>query len=177
MAQAEYDLAKENVASTDTLYQTGQERHKIASINKAELLTLKLDAVNARNTLQNAEISLKRAMFSLASFLNFDKNTEIRLNLPGRPKDMHISVDEALTLARENNPKFLDTKQQVLEAEQQVDKTKKEAMFNASINASIGFNQVATKLSDAYRDPLQQDMVSGFRIYPSRRLGRTERET
>lgn len=50
-------------------------------------------------------------------------------------------------------------------------------MFNASINASIGFNQVATKLSDAYRDPLQQDMVSGFRIYPSRRLGRTERET
>lgn len=160
MAQAEYDLAKENVASTDTLYQTGQERHKIASINKAELLTLKLDAVNARNTLQNAEISLKRAMFSLASFLNFDKNTEIRLNLPGRPKDMQISVDEALTFARENNPKFLDTKQQVLEAEQQVDKTKKEAMFNASINASIGFNQVATKLSDAYRDPLQQDMVS-----------------
>ena len=50
MAQAEYDLAKENVASTDTLYRTGQERHKIASINKAELLTLKLDAVNARKT-------------------------------------------------------------------------------------------------------------------------------
>lgn len=160
MAQAEYDLAKENVASTDTLYRTGQERHKIAAINKAELLTLKLDAVNARNTLQNADIALKRAMFSLASFLNFDKNTEIRLRLPGRPKDMQISVDEALTLARENNPKFLDMKQQVLEAEQQVDKTKKEAMFNASINASIGFNQVSDKMKEAYRSPLQQDVVS-----------------
>ena len=160
MAQAEYDLAKENVASTDTLYRTGQERHKIASIDKAELLTLKLDAVNARNTLQNADIALKRAMFSLASFLNFDKNTEIRLRLPGRPKDMQISVDEALTLARENNPKFLDLKQEVLEAEQQVDKTKKEAMFNASVNASIGFNQVSSKLKNAYRDPLQQDVVS-----------------
>ena len=33
-------------------------------------------------------------------------------------------------------------------------------MFNASINASIGFNQVASKLKDAYRDPLQQDIVS-----------------
>ena len=160
MAQAEYDLAKENVASTDPLYRTGQERHKIASIDKAELLTLKLDAVNARNTLQNADIALKRAMFSLASFLNFDKNTEIRLRLPGRPKDMQISVDEALTLARENNPKFLDLKQEVLEAEQQVDKTKKEAMFNASVNASIGFNQVSSKLKNAYRDPLQQDVVS-----------------
>lgn len=146
MAQAEYDLAKENVASTDTLYRTGQERHKIASINKAELLTLKLDAVNARNTLQNTEIALKRAMFSLASFLNFDKNTEIRLTLPGRPRDMQISVDEALALARENNPKFLGLRQEIMEAEQQVDKTKKEAMFNASINASIGFNQVSSKL-------------------------------
>ena len=160
MAQAEYDLAKENVASTDTLYRTGQERHKIASINKAELLTLKLDAVNARNTLQNTEIALKRAMFSLASFLYFDKNTEIRLRLPGRPRDMQISVDEALVLARENNPKFLGLRQEIMEAEQQVDKTKKEAMFNASINASIGFNQVASKLKDAYRDPLQQDIVS-----------------
>ncbi len=160
MAQAEYDLAKENVASTDTLYRTGQERHKIASINQAELLTLKLDAVNARNTLQNAEIALKRAMFSLASFLNFDKNTEIRLRLPGRPRDIRISVDEALTIARENNPKFLSLRQDILEAEQQVDKTKKEAMFNASVNASIGFNQVAGKLKDAYRDPLQQDIVS-----------------
>lgn len=160
MAQTEYDLAKENVASTDTLYRTGQERHKIASINKAELLTLKLDAVNARNTLQNADIALKRAMFNLASFLNFDKNTEIHLRLPGRPRDLQVSVDEALAFARENNPKFLELKQEVLEAEQQVDKTKKEARFNASVNASIGFNQVAGKLKDAYRDPLQQDIVS-----------------
>lgn len=160
MAQTEYDLAKENVASTDTLYRIGQERHKIASIIQAELLTLKLDAVNARNTLQNAEIALKRAMFSLASFLNFDKNTEIRLRLPGCPRDIRISVDEALAIARENNPKFLSLRQDILEAEQQVDKTKKEAMFNASVNASIGFNQVAGKLKDAYRDPLQQDVVS-----------------
>lgn len=177
MAQAEYDLAKENVASTDTLYRTGQERHKIASINKAELLTLKLDAVNARNTLQNTEIALKRAMFSLASFLNFDKNTEIRLTLPGRPRDMQISVDEALALARENNPKFLGLRQEIMEAEQQVDKTKKEAMFNASINASIGFNQVSSKLKNAYRDPLQQDIVSVSVSIPLVDWGGTERET
>lgn len=160
MAQAEYDLAKENVASTDTLYRTGQERLKIASISRADLLTLKLDAVNARNTLQNAEISLKRAMFSLASYLNFDKNTEIHLRLPGRPRNMEISVDEALLLARENNPTFLDLRQQILEAEQQVDKTKKEALFNASVSASIGFNQVSDKFKDVYRNPLQQDVVS-----------------
>lgn len=160
MAQAEYNLARDKVAASDTLYRTGQERHKIASISQGDLLTLKLDAVNARNALQNADIDLKRAMFSLASYLNFDKNTEIHLELPNRPRDMVISVDEALIYARENNPKFLALDQQIMEAEQQVDRTHKESMFNASVNASIGFNQVANTFKDAYRDPLQQDIVS-----------------
>ncbi|MCD8181840.1 MAG: TolC family protein [Bacteroides sp.] len=160
MAQAEYDLAKENVASTDTLYRIGMQRLKIASISRADLLTLKLDVVNAHNTLQNATSSLKRAMFSLASFLNMEKNTEIRLELPGRPQTLTIPVDEALMAARTNNPDFLDLRQDVLEAERNVDKTKKESRFNASVNASIGFNQVAEKLGDAYRSPMQQDMVS-----------------
>lgn len=160
MAQAEYDLARENVASTDTLYRTGQERHKIASISQADLLTLKLDALNARNTLKNAEISLKRAMFSLAAYLNFDKNTLIRLQLPNHPLSMCVGLDKALQAARDNNPGYLDLRQQILEAEQAVDKTRKEARFNASVNASIGFNQVADKLKEAYRNPLQQDIVS-----------------
>ena len=160
MAQVEYNMALDNVSSTDTLYQVGEQRQQIASITKADLLTLKLDAVNARNTLQNAEISLKRAMFALASYLNFDKNTEIRLRMPGRPVNRVLSVDESLVHARDNNPKFLDLRRQVLEAEQEVDRAKKESMFNASLRASIGFNQVANTFRDAYSNLLPQDVVS-----------------
>ena len=116
MAQAEYDLAKDNVASTDTLYSIGMQRLKIASISRADLLTLKLDVVNARNTLQNAASSLKRAMFALASFLNMEKNTQIRLELPGTPRSLVVPVDEALAAARTNNPDFLELKQNILEA-------------------------------------------------------------
>ena len=159
-AQAEYDLAKDNAISTDTLYHIGTQRLKIASISRADLLTLKLDVVNARNTLQNAKSALERAMFSLASFLNLEKNTEIRVELPGRPQSLTIPVDEALTAAQTNNPNFLELRQNVLEAEQNVDKTKKESRFNASINASVGFNQVAEKLGGAYQHPMQQEMVS-----------------
>ena len=160
MAQADYRLAEENVASSDTLYSIGLQRHKIAAISRADLLTLQLDKVNAHNTLQNAQIALKRAMFSLASFLNLDKNTVIELDIPGRPTGKMIPVDDALIRAKENNPTFLEQRQNVLEAEQNVDKTKKESRFNASFNASVGFNQVADKLGDAYRHPLQQDLVS-----------------
>ena len=139
MAQAEYNLAKENMVSSDTLYSIGVQRQKIAAISKADLLTLKLDVVNARNTLQNKASALKRAMFSLVSFLN---------------------VDKALQMAHENNPQLLGLKQNVLEAERNVDKTKKESRFNASVNASIGFNQVADNFGDVYHKPMQQDLVS-----------------
>ena len=59
MAQAEYNLAKENLASTDTLYRIGQQRHRVAAISQADLLTLKLDRVNAQNTLQNKASDLE----------------------------------------------------------------------------------------------------------------------
>ena len=160
MAQAEHRLAVDNVTTTDTLYAIGQQRQKIASISQADLLTLKLDRVNARNTLRNAEISLKRAMSALATFLNLDKNTHIELDLPSRPRAIMVAADEALALAKENNPTYLEQRQNVLEAEQNVEKTRKESLFNASFNASVGFNQVADNLGAAYKNLLQQDLVS-----------------
>lgn len=160
MAQAEYKLAKDNVVSSDTLYAIGEKRQKIAAISQADLLTLRLDKVNARNSFKNAEITLKRAMSALATFLNMDKNTQIEITLPSRPRIIDIHADEALQLARENNPSYMEQKQNVLEAEREVDRTKKEAMFNAKFNASVGFNQVADNISAAYRNLLQQDLVS-----------------
>ncbi|MDR2085830.1 MAG: TolC family protein [Dysgonamonadaceae bacterium] len=160
MAQMEYDLAADNVASSDTLYRIGQERHKIASISQSDLLTLKLEAVNARNSLKNAEINLKRAMFSFVSYLNLDKETPVALQLPNRPEDVEIAPEEALQYAREYNPDFLAYKQELLEAEREVDRTKKSSNFDASLSASIGFNQVAADFQGAYRKPLQQDVIS-----------------
>ena len=160
MAQADYKLAQENVLSTDTLYSIGLRRHKIAAISQADLLTLQLDKVNAKNTLENTRIALKRAMSALALFLNMDKNTILELDLPGRPSALEISVDEALEKAKVNNPTYLQQRQNVLEAERNVNKTKIESRFNASLNASVGFNQVADNFKDAYRRPLQQDLVN-----------------
>lgn len=59
-----------------------------------------------------------------------------------------------------NNPEFLQQQQNVMEAERDVNRTRVESRFNASLNASVGFNQVAEKFKDAYRKPLQQDLVS-----------------
>ena len=103
---------------------------------------------------------MRRAMFQLASFLNIDKEQTLSIELPARPKLLTISAAKALEYARENNPEFLALKQNILESRQAVDRTKKESGINASLNASIGFNQVGSEFAQVWRDPLQQDMVS-----------------
>ena len=160
MAQVEYDLAEQDMRNTDTLYNIGEERYKIAAISQHELLTLKLDRINAVNTLKTSDIKLKRAMFALTSFLNMDNNAYIRLRLPSYPKSLNIPVDKALIEARANNPDLLGYRQNILESQQNVDKTKKESMFNATIFASVGFNHVANTLSGVYKDPSRQEIVS-----------------
>ncbi len=160
MAQAEYQLAQENRRNSERLYQIGEEKHKIASIGQSELLTLKLDRVNAQNSLQNAELRLKRAMFALAAYLNLDKGTNITLQLPDAPKDVFVHVDEALRFAKQNNPQYLEHKQHILEARQTLARTRRESMFNIGLNASVGFNQIASTLRDVYRNPLQQDILA-----------------
>jgi outer membrane protein TolC len=164
-AQTEYDMAVDNVASSDNLYRIGTQRFDIMSIPETDLMSLKLDVISAQNRLKNAEIDLARAKFAFVSFLNMEKDTPVRLELPDKPADFPITVEMALEQARDNNPDFLDNQQKIIEAERNVDQTQKSAAFDASFNASIGFNQVAQNFGDAYRNPVQQDIVRvGFSI-------------
>ncbi|PRD46106.1 TolC family protein [Sphingobacterium haloxyli] len=160
MAQAEFEMARDNVNSSDTLFLMGQERLKIAAISQADMLTLKLDAVNARNTLKNSEIELQRATFSLSNYLNMDKREELAVVLPERPMHINIPVEQALLLAAKNNPDYLANRQEIMEAEREVERTQREAAFQASLSASAGFNQVDPTFAGAYRNPLQQNLVS-----------------
>lgn len=160
LAQSELQLARENLASTDTLYSIGQRRYKIAAISQADLLTLRLDNINARNTLKNAEIEVRRAMQSLAVFLNLGKDTQIEIELPYITQMISIPADKALAMAQANNPTYLEQQQSVLEAEQNVSKTRVESRLNASLSASVGLNQVADKIGNAYKNLLDQELIS-----------------
>ena len=58
------------------------------------------------------------------------------------------------------NPKYAELRQRRLESVQNLQYTKRSSAFNAQIDASIGFNQVADNFSDAYKKPLHQELVS-----------------
>lgn len=160
LSQKIFNIAQHNVNSSDTLYQIGLERHKIGTISQADLLTLKLYNINAQNDLTNAKIDLQRSSFMFATFLRLDANTVFELEIPEQIKVFAINIEQAIEETKKNNPKILELKEQLLLAQQRVDIATKNSRFSASVSASVGFNQVADNLSQAYRKPLQQDMIS-----------------
>lgn len=158
-AQEEYNICVKNKNNSDTLYLIGSERHKIAAISQADLLTLKLDVINAQNSLTNAIIDLERTTSELATFLNYEKDTRIEVNLPEELFVLEINVEDALSLARSNNPTLIDIQSGIAEAQKEVERTRRESIFNANLSLSMGFNQSAYALGLSYQDLLRQDLA------------------
>jgi len=159
-AQAEYDMATENLSSADSLYMAGKERSRISSISQADLLTLELDLINAENTLENASIQLRRSMNDFIVFFGLDKNSKVKLILPEKPNDFKISTEEATVYMKEFNPDILSNRQQILESKQAVEQSRKMGGFDANVSASVGFNQAGNSFKEAYTNPSRQDVAN-----------------
>lgn len=172
LAQDMMQMAMESLASCDTIYAIAERRYKIASISKAELSVLKLEKTNAQTTLANARIARSRAVKELATYLGMDPTTEIDLIIPLAVGTLHIDAAEAIALARENNPKYLESRQATAEARREAERAKVEKNLSVSLDASIGLNQVADNFGDAYRHLLSQDMATVTLTIPLKDWGK-----
>jgi len=99
-------------------------------------------------------------MSALVTFLNLEKGTEIKLLLPEKLGILQIPADIALQQSMNNNPTYLENRSGIMDAEKLVEKTSKELHFDASVYASVGYNNVAEKLNLAYQNTLRQDIIS-----------------
>ena len=160
LSQKEHEMALQNILTTDTLYCVGLERQKISAISQADILTLELDLLNAKNVLKNIELGLKQSEFNLLSFLSIREEGSMQLVLPSTLQSVLIDKEEALSYAKENNPAFLSSKRVLLEVDKEIESIKKQNSISVGVSAGVGFNQAAASLKGAYQDPSQQQRVS-----------------
>lgn len=160
LAQDQLRMAEEYLASCDTIYAIAQRRFKIASISKAELSILELEKTNARTSLANARIARQRAAQELLNYLGMDCSTDIELVIPSVMQNLRVDVAEAIQYARENNPQYLSSREATAEARRDAERAKVEKNLSMSLDASVGLNQVADNLADAYCHLQSQDMAT-----------------
>jgi len=159
-ARMKVSMSATNVANADTLYIIGQKRLEIASLSLADVLTLRVDALNARNNLEEAKKGLKNAQYVFNSYLRLREDFQTELEIPENLPVFQVNYEEVLQQAQNNNPDLLGYQQQVLESASDLERAKHQNLFNATLNASFGLNQQNSSIQGAYHNPMDQQRAS-----------------
>ena len=160
VAQEQVRMAQEQLQSCDSILAIGKRRYNIASISKAELEILSLQRSLATTTLKSAQLNHQKASKSLAVWLGMDEKTQLELIVPSILPRLSVTLDDAIAQAEQHNPNYLSMELKELEARRDAEELKHKKGLNASIDASIGLNQVSDHFELAYRKPLVQNQVT-----------------
>jgi outer membrane protein TolC len=88
-----------------------------------------------------------------------DEYTRLELIIPTVLPRLNVILADAITQASRNNPNYLSMQLKELEAQRDAEQLKRKKGLNASIDASIGLNQVSERFDHAFRRPLVQNQV------------------
>jgi outer membrane protein TolC len=160
VARQKVIMNSKNLANADTLYRIGVKRQEIASLSLAEVLTLKVDVLNAKSNLTDSRKLVKNARFLFNSYLRLNEDKDPELTMPDSLPAFQVSNEEVLKIAMENNPDQLGYEQQLLESARDLEQVRRESLMTASLVASMGFNQQNSLLAKAYQNPLNQQLAT-----------------
>jgi len=159
ISQLEKEIAIKNQANYDTLYKIAQGRYTLGKIAENDLLQLELSLLKAVSAVENSELDYENSLFLFSSYLRIKSNSDIELVPPIITNAAEISPDKALVEAKNNSSEILQLKSRLLVAESNVNKAKTKGGFNADLYAVVGLSQTSDVLSDAYKNPLDEETV------------------
>ena len=164
-AQTSMQIAEYNYANADTLYRYAQGRYNIGTITENEMLQLELNMLTEQTNRLNARIEVDDCIQSLRSYLGISEDMEIAVLPEDNVPHFTVDVAEALELAIRNNPDISSFEYKRLESEKQVAQAKANRGFQANLFAQFGLTQSDEAFRNAYRNPMDQQLVSiGIRI-------------
>ncbi|GEM_PF-1299036 len=150
VAEAGCNVCMLNSKVTLKSLEIGREKFEIASITKNELFSLELQHLNAENSLFDARQRVKDARSALFSYLQVEDNGEV-LQIPAVPEYRYIDPEEALRMAEENNPDYRNKREEILRAQQRVDKARAESSFmQSALDLNLGIQNSSDVLPNAY---------------------------
>jgi outer membrane protein TolC len=159
LAQINLEIARKNMANSDTLYQIAQGRYQLGTIAENDLLQLELSRLNSETALNEATIDLELRKSRLRSFLGFNERVSLELILPREVPTIEMDYARTLAEAKANNPEILTFQQQLLEAEQAVAEARSQKGIRGDLFAQFGLSGVNEQLYNSYNDLSRQQRL------------------
>jgi outer membrane protein TolC len=160
MATLNASNASLNLAINDTLYKISKGRFNVGKIAENDLLQSELAYLNAQTQLENANVGLNRSHNNLKTALGLPPTAIVVLLAPSKIPDVEIDSAKALEQALQNRSDAVNFELQKLTADRNVSQVKSDNNFSATLTASMGYNQRAPILNDAYNNLLEQRQFS-----------------
>ena len=158
LAKEALSTAKQNKENAERLYQVAQAKRQMGQISENDLLQLKLNTLQGQADVTTAESNLKARMFQLRSFIGASEQEELNPILPANVPQINIRYEQVLAKALERNSFSQSIRRRQLEADYQV-ATAKGNLRSIDLFASIGYTGQHNKLSSAYQDLLDNQIV------------------
>jgi outer membrane protein TolC len=164
-AQQNLLMARENLANTDTLYKITQKKFEIGAIGRDELMQMKLTLLNSENSVDQNIMNVEAMENGFRSYVGIKDQKKIQLIVPLNVPEVLLNYDEVLQAVKKNHIQTISNQTQLLQAERNLATEIGEARPDATLYISVGANQNAEELVDAYKNIRDYQVVSlGLKI-------------
>ncbi len=155
-ARLALDNAASKVAINDTLFNLNKGRFEVGKIGENDLLQSELALLQARTSLDGAKLDFERANAALKRLLSLPPDAPIDIVPPTDVPLVEVDTALAVEQALRNQSRTVGSELQTVQSKRRVSEAKLNNSFNATVSATVGFNQTATIFDQAYQDLAQR---------------------
>lgn len=159
-ARVSLQNATTNAAVNDTLYNLNKGRYEVGKIGENDLLQSELALLRSRNSLNGSKLTYDRALAALRFALGLHENTELELSVPTDIPVVEVDTALAVKEALANRAVVGNVALQRQQAERSVNSARLTNGFNATVQASYGYNATGGDFRGAYDQLLQASQFS-----------------
>jgi len=152
--------AAANVSVNDTLYTLNKGRFEVGKIGENDLLKSELALLRARASVDDARLARDRAEAALRRTISYPEGQPLSIVTPDAIPTVDADPDVAVKEASKNSSTTQQNDLDDVTARRNIVQAQSNNRFNATVAASVGFNQTATALGPAYQSPLGKQSLS-----------------
>jgi outer membrane protein TolC len=175
-AQVNLQIAEFNLANNDTIYNIEQGRYNIGTTSEDKLLQVELQLLRSKQDVAQAQLDLQTTRLDLRTYIGLNEETGFDLILPQSIPEFEVTLNDALTYAKQNRADFIAFERRRIEAEAEVAEAKR-SRFQTSLEASLGYVDQGVTFDESYTELNDQQFINLTLYVPLIDWGRNKART
>lgn len=149
-AQSDYQQSLATERERTDLYAQTEQRFRLGTVSKSEVLQLELSLLNARMAVKRNQLTLADARFRLFTYLRAQQSDGVQLAVPTSVPDIVLSETDVEHRAVNASSHSVAQQLTLIESQRAVAQAKSARGVQLTLSGEMGLYQTAHRMADAY---------------------------